>query len=155
MSTVNYVRRLLVSVGLGTLVALLSISLASAAGVTGPAFYADGQLYRTVGTPTNFSTTGAPDSSYETIYAFGGLQPNVAEAAPGDPGFRGGRWMVRPLIFNTDYQTSVAAYGGSNGVFDSAAEVMAALNDSGPAGATLGPVVKMFECPVIALSQGH
>ena len=47
-------------------------------GVTGPAFYVDGQLYRTVNTPTDLSNTGAPDSSFDTIYQFFGLQPNVA-----------------------------------------------------------------------------
>ena len=54
-------------------------------GVTVPSIYVNGVLYRTVGTPTDFSNTGAPDSSFETIYDFGGVQPNVAEAAPGDP----------------------------------------------------------------------
>ena len=57
-------------------------------GVTAPSIYVNGVLYRTVGTPTDLSNTGAPDSSFETIYDFGGAQPNVAEAAPGDPGFR-------------------------------------------------------------------
>ena len=63
-------------------------ALAGSGGVTGPAIYVDGQLYRTVGTPTDFSHTGAPDSSFDTIYDFGGLQPNVATAAPGRPGLQ-------------------------------------------------------------------
>src|SRR2546429_4757679 len=69
-------------------------------GVTGPAFYVDGQLYRTVNTPTDLSNTGAPDSSFDTIYQFFGAQPyNVATAAPGDPGYNGGRWRgVRPTF---------------------------------------------------------
>ena len=33
---------------------------AGAGGVTGPSFYVDGTLYRTVGTPTDLSGTGAP-----------------------------------------------------------------------------------------------
>jgi len=65
--------------------------------VTGPAIYVNGTLYRTVGTPTDLSNTGAPLSSFQTIYSFGDLQPNVARAAPGDPGFRGGRWQVHAL----------------------------------------------------------
>ena len=83
---------------------------AGSGGVTGPSFYVDGSLYRTVGTPTDLSKTGAPDSSFETIYAFDGLQPNVAEAGPGQPGFRGGRWQVRPVAFNTSYAATVAAH---------------------------------------------
>src|SRR5690242_13905342 len=79
-------------------------------GVGAPSIYVNGVLYRTVGTPTDFSNTGAPDSSFETIYDFGGLQPNVAAAAPGDPGFRGGRWQVHALSFNTSYAATVAAH---------------------------------------------
>ena len=55
------------------------------AGVSGPAFYVDGEVYRTVGTTTDFSSTGAPAHSYDTIYEFSGAQAlNVATAAPGD-----------------------------------------------------------------------
>src|SRR5262245_22217885 len=74
-------------------------SAAGAGGVTGPAFYVDGQLYRTVNTPTDLSRTGAPAHSFDTIYDFGGLQPNFATAAPGDPGYNGGRWRVHALSF--------------------------------------------------------
>jgi hypothetical protein len=116
-------------------------------GVTGPSIYVNGVLYRTVGTPTDFSNTGAPDSSFETIYDFGGVQPNVAEAAPGDPGFRGGRWQVHALSFNTSYAATVAAHGSVN--LDSTAEIDAALADPGSGGATDLGVVKLFECPVI------
>src|SRR5689334_25342707 len=82
--------------------ALATIAAAGAAGaggVTGPSFYVDGQLYRTVGTPTDLSHTRAPDHSFDTIYDFAGVQPNVATAAPGDPGFNGGRWRVHALQF--------------------------------------------------------
>jgi hypothetical protein len=126
---------------------------AGSGGVTGPSLYVDGSLYRTVGTPTDLSGTGAPDSSFETLYEFGGLQPNVVEAGPGQPGFRGGRWQVRPLSFNTSYADTVAAHDtNDSGDLDSNEEVEAALADSGPGGATLGGVVKSFECPVIAQS---
>ncbi|HEY6013551.1 MAG TPA: hypothetical protein VIU37_06080, partial [Candidatus Limnocylindrales bacterium] len=40
-------------------------------------------------------------SSFEAIYALGDGLVNVAAAAPGDPGFRGGRWMVLPVTWNT------------------------------------------------------
>jgi hypothetical protein len=123
---------------------------AGSGGVTGPSLYVDGALYRTVGTPTDLSTTGAPDSSFETIYDFGGLQPNVVEAGPGQPGFRGGRWQVRPLSFNSSYAATVAAHDtNSSGNLDSNEEVEAALADPGPGGATLSGIAKSFECPVI------
>ncbi|MEP7224087.1 MAG: hypothetical protein ABI783_03915, partial [Actinomycetota bacterium] len=81
---------------------------AGSGGVTGPAFYVDTELYRTVGTPTDLSRTGAPAHSFDTIYAFGGLQPNVATAAPGDKGYNGGRWRVEILAFPMGYGAAVA-----------------------------------------------
>lgn len=145
---------------IAAVVAALAVPTAAVAagsgGVTGPAFYVDGTLYRTVNTPTDLSHTGAPDASYETIYAFDGQQPNVAEAGPGQPGFRGGRWQVRPLSFNTSYAATVATHdSNSSGDLDSNEEVEAALADLGAGGATLGPVVKSFECPVIKQPRGR
>ena len=138
------------------LVTVVAFGVASAAlaagsgGVTAPAIYVDGALYRTVGTPTDFSHTGAPLSSFETLYSFADIQPSVATAAPGDPGFRGGRWQVHAITFRTSYATTVAAHDtNGSGDLDSAAEVRTALSDNGPAGAVDEGVVKMFECPVI------
>ncbi len=124
---------------------------AAAGGVTGAAFYVDGTLYRTVNTPTDLSNTGAPDSSFDTIYQFFGAQPyNVATAAPGDPGYNGGRWRVIGLQF-ADYDTALSTYDtNDSGDFDSAAEVQAAL--AGGAATSLG-VVKSFECPVVPLPK--
>ena len=121
-----------------------------AGGITGPAFYVNGQLYRTVNTPTDLSGTGAPANSFDTIYDFGGAQPNVATSAPGLPDYNGGRWMVHALGFNTSYAVTVAAHDtNGSGDLDSAAEVTAALADAGPAGARDLGVVKQFVCPVI------
>ena len=120
---------------------------AGSGGVSGPSFYVDGQLYRTVGTPTDLSNTGAPDSSFDTIYQFFGLQPyNVATAAPGDPGYNGGRWRVHGLQF-TNYAAAVAQFDANgSGNFDIDEEVAAAL---GAGAATDIGVVKSFVCPVI------
>src|SRR6266542_2899234 len=107
--------------------AALALAAPAAAGVTGPAFYVDGQLYRTVLTPTDLSGTGAPESSYQVIYDFGGLQPNVATAAPGDPGYRGGRWAVHALTF-ADYAAAVAAYD-TNGSGDLVVDEESTIRD--------------------------
>jgi hypothetical protein len=138
--------------------ALVGAGTALAAGSGGvsrePAFYVDGQLYRTVATPTDLSGTGAPAHSFDTIYEFGGVQLNVATAAPGDPDYNGGRWMVHALSFNTSWAATVAAHDANDsGNLDSAAEVGAALADAGPAGARDLGVVKQFVCPVIKLTQ--
>ena len=124
---------------------------AGSGGVTGPAFYVDGQLYRTVNTPTDISGTGAPASSFDTIYDFGGLQSNVATAAPGDLDYNGGRWQVHALHF-TDYAQAVDQFdtNGSDDL-DSDEEVAAAL--AAGAATDIG-VVKSFVCPVIAQPGG-
>lgn len=134
--------RRLITAGLGA--ALLVAAMASTAlagGPPGPAFYVDGHLYRTVGTPSDFSATGAPDSSYDTVYQFFGSITNVASSAPGDRDFNGGRWMVIGASWNVDpYQLY------------SEEDVLAA-EEAGDITLTEDPI-KFFECPVIPLG-GH
>jgi hypothetical protein len=135
-----------------TAVAAGTAGAAGSGGVTGPAFYVDGQLYRTVNTPTDLSKTGAPDHSFDTIFDFGGLQPNVATAAPGDPGYNGGRWRVHGLSF-MNYAAAVMQFDSNgSGDLDSAAEVQAAL--AAGAATDMG-IVKSFVCPVIRVPAGH
>ena len=143
--------RIAVLVALAVTVALgaASSAVAGSGGVTGPAIYVNGQLYRTVNTPTDFSTTGAPDSSFDTIYDFGGLQLNVADAAPGLPGYNGGRWRVHALSFS-NYAAALQQFDANgSGSFDSAGEVRAALSSG--AAMDLG-IVKSFECPAIKVN---
>ena len=130
-------------------VAAATLPTAASSGVSsGAAFYVDGVAYRTVATPTDLSGTGAPDGSFDTIYDFGGLQLNVATAAPGDTDYNGGRWRVHALSF-TNYAAALAAYDANDsGSFDSDAEIAAAL--AAGAARDLG-VVKSFVCPVIKL----
>ena len=139
------------------LCALVALAAATTAfangsgGVTGPAFYVDGDLYRTVGTPTDLTGTGAPAHSFDTIYALGG-QLNVSTVAPGSPGYNGGRWLVHAIAYNTSWAATVAAHDANgSGDLDSAAEVRAALADPGAGGAVDTGVVKSFVCPVIKL----
>jgi hypothetical protein len=126
----------------GAAIAALGVALSITAGgaaAGGPpslSFYVDGTRYRTVGTPTDFTGTGAPASSFETIYALGSGLANVAEAGPGQPGFRGGRWMVLPVTWNTTpiqltSNEQVAEYAANGWI-------------------TIGTTpVREFECPVI------
>jgi hypothetical protein len=132
-------------------IALAGVAAAAGSGgVTGPAFYVDGQLYRTVNTPTDLSMTGAPDSSFDTIFEFFGLQPNVATAAPGDRGYNGGRWRVHGLQF-ANYAAAVTQYDANDsGDLDSDEEVAAAI--AGGAATDIG-VIKSFVCPVIPLAR--
>lgn len=124
---------------------------AGSGGVTGPAFYVDGTLYRTVGTPTDLSGTGAPADSFDTIYEFGGAQPNVATAAPGDKGYNGGRWRVQVLAFPSGYAAAVAsADANTSGDLDSDEELATAFTAGTAVVSGSGP---SFVCPVIPLPQ--
>ncbi|WP_448811573.1 hypothetical protein [Agromyces bauzanensis] len=126
----------------------LGASAANAQGVTGPGFYVDGVQYRTVGTSTDFSGTGAPDSTFQPIYAFpAGTQPNVATAAPGDPDYRGGRWQVYAVSLPNGYDAALAS-GDLDGddVLDSDEELWAAVTAGD---LVVGGIVASFECPVI------
>lgn len=120
-------------------VMLLSLAAGAVSAGNGPpslSFYADGVRWRTVVTPTDLSNTGAPDSSYEPIYALGDGLINVAEAAPGQPGFRGGRWRVLPVTWNTTpVQLTTSAQ-----VHEYAQEGLLSISDT---------AVKKFVCPVI------
>jgi hypothetical protein len=144
----------LVPLALVLLVAAIAAGSALAAGsggVTGPAFYVDGDLYRTVGTPTDLSGTGAPAHSYDTIYAFGGYQPNVATAAPGEKGYNGGRWRVEVLAFPMGYAAAVAsADANASGDIDSDEELDAAFAAGEAYVSGSGP---SFVCPVIKLPR--
>lgn len=119
---------------------------AASAGVTGPAFYVDGELYRTVATPTDLSGTGAPAHTYDTIYSFGDAQRSVADSAPGYTDFNGGRWAVHAVTLPHGYAAALASGDlDGDGVLDSTAEVMAALaaGDAVDTG-----IVKWFVCTV-------
>lgn len=133
--------------------AVILMPLGGLAGVSGPAFYVDGEQYRTVGTPTDFSSTGAPAHSYDTIYQFAGAQQlNVATAAPGDRDYNGGRWRVLVVGYaeGESYASALAAFDlNDSGDFDWAAEVEAAIA-AGSITTSSGP---SFECPVIPMPR--
>src|SRR5262245_65009944 len=104
-------RRILVTTAFAIVGLLGSTGIAAAAGsggVTGPAFYVDGTLYRTVNTPTDLSHTGAPEHSFDTIYLIAGQPYNVANAAPGDRDYNGGRWMVHDVALHPSWDEAVA-----------------------------------------------
>lgn len=148
----NVIRALgLAVLGAGSMLA--STATAQASGVSGPAFYVDHELYRTVGTPTDLSGTGAPAQSWDTIYSFPGLQRSVATAAPGDPGFNGGRWQVHAVSATGTYADALAAGDlDGDGVLDAADEVQAAI----AAGALVdNGVVKYFVCTVNKVPAGQ
>ncbi|NNU27281.1 hypothetical protein [Isoptericola sediminis] len=133
--------------------AVLVPAVAAQAGVSqGTAFYVDGVAYRTVATPNDLSGTGAPDHSFDTIYDLGGAQANVAEAAPGDTDYNGGRWQVTAVLYEDFDDVLEAGDLNDDGILGSAEEVEAAID----AGAAMdGGVVASFTCPVIPFPGGR
>jgi len=83
------------------IVSVSGVALAGGATVVDDAIWASGQLYGTVVTPTTFKSP--PPHSTDLIYSFAmsGLtgQRSVAEAAPGDRDYNGGRWRVQMVVF--------------------------------------------------------
>lgn len=92
-------RRLVSAMAAVTLLASIGASGVLAGGPPSLSFYVDDDRYRTVGTPTDFLGTGAPEFSYDKIYALGSGLINVAEAKPGDRDFNGGRWLVYEIVW--------------------------------------------------------
>lgn len=89
-------RRLLL---LGVLTAIAAGMLSAPAmadgkslGPPGGTIYAFDQAFRVIATPTSLPNSGPTD----TIYNFPNCQSceSVSEAAPGHPGYNGGRWKV-------------------------------------------------------------
>jgi len=119
----------------------LGVSSVAAGGPPSLAFYVDGTRYRTLGTPTDFSDTGAPASTFDDIYALGSDLINVAEAKPGDTDFNGGRWMVLPVTWAADV-TPVQL---------TSAEEVQAYADAGMLTIASSPV-RQFLCPVIPVT---
>jgi hypothetical protein len=94
-------------------------ALASGVGPPSGTIYAFDRAYNTVATPTSLPDRGPTD----TIYVFPDCPAcvSVSEAAPGTPGYNGGRWKV------------VAAYGITSQLTNADAVVDAAssLVDTG------------------------
>ncbi len=137
------IRRLSSAAAAAALLASVAASAVAAGGPPPIGFYVDGAQYRTVGTPTDFSRTGAPASSYDRIFVLGGDLLAVAEAKPGDTDFNGGRWMVLPVTWAA----------GVTPVQLTSAEQVEAYAAAGMLTVASSPV-KLFECPVIPVG-GH
>jgi hypothetical protein len=100
--------------------------------------YANDELFRTIGTPTELLDRG----KFDTIYALGGDLANVSETAPGEPGFNGGRWEVRPITWVSIQPTQ----------FTNADQILAAA-EAGEI--EIGDVIRRFECPLIPVKHGR
>jgi hypothetical protein len=71
---------------------LAAPSMSAGLGPPGSTIYAFDQAYQTIATPTSLPDNGP----FDTIYTFPDCSScaSVSEAAPGHPGYNGGRWRV-------------------------------------------------------------
>lgn len=108
-------RRLLM---LGALVAVAAVASAGPAmaegnslGPPGSTIYAFDQAFKTIATPTSLPDQGATD----TIYTFPDCPTcaSVSDAAPGQPGYNGGRWKVVAAHGITSQLTNAEAVVGA------------------------------------------
>ena len=76
-------------------------------GPPGSTIYAFDQAYRTIATPTSLPDRGP----FDTIYVFPDCAScaSVSEAAPGHPGYNGGRWRVVEAFGITSQLTNAEA----------------------------------------------
>jgi hypothetical protein len=100
--------RRFVLLGAAAAAAALWATPAMAAGVGPPSgtIYAFDQAYHTVATPTSLPNRGP----FDTIYVFPDCSgcASVSEAAPGHPGYNGGRWRVVAASGITSQLTNAA-----------------------------------------------
>lgn len=131
---------------------MFAVTAAAGLGPPAPAFYVDGVLYRTIGTPTDLPDS-APEHTFDVLYDVDAFQEfNVSAVAPGDKGYNGGRWMAIPVEFD-DYDAALAAHDANgSGDFDSDEEIEAAL---AAGDAVAGEVAARFVCPVIKVPRSN
>ena len=82
----------LVSIVAAAVLAAPAAPVGNSLGPPGSTIYAFDQAYRTIATPTSLPDRGP----FDTIYVFPDCPScaSVSEAAPGHPGYNGGRWNV-------------------------------------------------------------
>lgn len=103
-------RFLLLSLVSAVAAAVLAAPAAPTGNSLGPpagTIYAFDQAYRTIATPTSLPNRGA----FDTIYVFPNCAScaSVSEAAPGHPGYNGGRWKVVQAFGITSQLTNADA----------------------------------------------
>ncbi len=81
--------------------------MADGLGPPGSTIYAFDQAYQTIATPTSLPNRG----QFDTIYVFPDCSScaSVSEAAPGHPGYNGGRWRVVQAFGITTQLTNAEA----------------------------------------------
>jgi hypothetical protein len=94
----------LVAVAAAAVLASPATTAGNSLGPPGTTIYAFDEAFRTIATPTSLPNRGA----FDTIYVFPDCAScaSVSEAAPGHPGYNGGRWKVMQAFGITSQLTN-------------------------------------------------
>lgn len=141
-----------VAIGLLTLM-LAAAGVASAnpgAPNFGPALYGDGELWGTKGAAALPAPNGRNNQSFDKLFVFVNGAPGqlaVAEAAPGNPAFNGGRWFTHTVMWT---EAGLAAHDPLP-VLKSYADVQLhySLGHLAIAPGSPNGVPDYFECPLL------
>jgi hypothetical protein len=144
--------RLIVSIALALMV-VGSVGLANAGSPNfGPALYGDGDVWGTKGVTALPAPNGHNNQSFDKLFVIVNGAPGqlpVAEAAPRNPAYNGGRWFTHTVMWTAD---GIAAHD-TLPVLMSYADIQMheslghlAIAPGPPAG---GPPPPYFECPLL------
>ena len=131
------------------LVTIITVTAARATRVEN-ALWAEDQIFDTVLTDTSFKNP--PPHSTDVLFNFAesGLsgQRSVAEAAPGNPGFNGGRWHVYAVTFTE--AGKMVHDADDDGVVDfELTNAEAVLEQADMGLLTISDTGIFFECPLL------
>jgi hypothetical protein len=130
--------------------AAVSVVYAAGAMRVSEAIWADGELYDTIITPATF--VSPPAHSTDMIYSFmmSGLegQRGVAESAPGDRDYNGGRWDVQMVTF-TEIGKAVHDPDGDGMVNFELTSAEQVLAHEGLGHIIINDADFYFECPLL------
>jgi hypothetical protein len=130
MSGKNWLALVILALAAGTV--SFGAALAQPVGPPGGTIYVDDVTYKTVATPRDLPNHGP----FDAIYVLGGDLAAVADAAPGDQDYNGGRWEVRLVTFLTIPPTQ---FTNVEDLRDAEADGQVSFSE----------VVRRFECPLI------
>lgn len=111
---------------------LASVPVLAQLGPPGGTIYVDDVAYQTVATPKDLP----PHGQFDAIYVLGDGLAAVAEAAPGDQDYNGGRWEVRRVNFMSIPPTQ---FTNVEDLRDAEAQGQVSFSE----------VIRRFECPLI------
>ena len=108
-----------------------------------PAIYADGEAWGTKGTASLPAPTDNTEQSFDKLFRFtNGVEEQlpVAEAAPGNPDYNGGRWYAHSVTWNNEADAVLLT---------SYADIIAHADELTITAGALDNPANFFQCPLL------